>query len=148
MSKDLYLEGTKNHDSYDDALTASKVKFEDTIIVDELEEAHRIPSELADLPFIDLAMFLHYQIDGVSPGELTPQMLSAWIETHKKYCEEKKRITLQYQVLPIFDLMRVQELMVDWAGRHIEEQDEKFNVEPFIKAKAMINIDKGLRNKK
>ena len=170
MTKDPFLAGIENHDSYEQALAANGVRFDDAVIpeekpakfdnlvvVNELEEAHKVPEDLKELPFIDLAMFLHYQLDGVPPGELTPQMLSAWIETHKRYCEEKSRITLQYQAMPMIDNTRVMELMVEWADRHIaqnKEFDRKNPNEPFeispikfdpiIENKEKNNIDKGL----
>ena len=108
-------------DVHDAALTEKGIKFDNIIVVEELEEAHRVPVELTELPFIDLAMFLHYQLDGVPPGELTPEMISAWIETHKKYCEEKIRITLQYQPMPVVSAERSAELMAEWAKRRLRD---------------------------
>lgn len=48
--------------------------------IEEMAEAHTVPDKLKDLPFIELAMFLHYKLDGVPPGELEPEMLSACSE--------------------------------------------------------------------
>lgn len=75
--------------------------------IEEMAEAHKVPDNLKDLPFIELAMFLHYKLDGVPPGELEPEMLSAWIQEHSTWAEQHRRSKLAYSVFSKHDRISV-----------------------------------------
>jgi hypothetical protein len=70
-------------------------------------EAHKVPPALKDLPFIELAMFLYYKLDGIPPGELEPEMLSAWIKEHADYAEQHRMCKLDYRAVSKADTISV-----------------------------------------
>jgi hypothetical protein len=75
--------------------------------IEEMAEAHTVPDKLKDLPFIELAMFLHYKLDGVPPGELEPEMLSAWIQEHATWAEQHRMTKLTYYAVSKRDTISV-----------------------------------------
>ena len=65
---------------------------------DEIITAHQVPAGFEDYPFIELSMFLHYKMENVAPGELTPLMISAWIAEHAQWAENHRFTKLAYTV--------------------------------------------------
>ena len=63
-----------------------------------MQQMHAVSPEIADMPFIELSMFLYNKLDGVPPGELDPMMLSTWIQEHAVWAERHRRTKLAYTV--------------------------------------------------
>jgi len=86
-------------DTYSDALYKYKINFQDApeagIGESLIDSYHRVPPELKDQPFAELAMFLYNQLDGVPPGDLEPEMLIAWLSEHNDWAK-KQKIRLMY----------------------------------------------------
>ena len=82
----------------EDAALEQKQKMMETGPIDEMVEAHTVPEHLKNHPFIELAMFLYYKLDGVPPGHLEPEMLSAWIQEHADWAKTNRKSELAYRV--------------------------------------------------